>query len=67
MEKAKGTALGDVWYQLPTPSKHKFIRQVVELGARLASVPFTAHAASIMLKMYPESVPRISCRFMAMT
>ncbi|KAF7629443.1 hypothetical protein AFLA_013158 [Aspergillus flavus NRRL3357] len=54
MEKAKGTALGDVWYQLPTPSKHKFIRQVVELEAKLATVPFTAHGCIY----YAEDVPR---------
>jgi hypothetical protein len=38
MEKAKGTALGDVWYQLPSSSKHKYIRQVVELEAKLVLV-----------------------------
>ncbi|KAE8352381.1 kinase-like domain-containing protein [Aspergillus coremiiformis] len=43
MEKAKGTALGDIWYRLSSPSKHKFIRQVVELEATLASVPFPEH------------------------
>lgn len=43
MEKAKGTALGDVWYRLPGSSKHKFIRQVVDLEAKLVSVPFPAH------------------------
>ncbi|GIK05573.1 hypothetical protein Aspvir_009686 [Aspergillus viridinutans] len=43
MEKAKGTPLGDVWYQLPSPSKHKYIRQVVELEAKIVSVPFPGH------------------------
>ncbi|QKX63676.1 uncharacterized protein TRUGW13939_10847 [Talaromyces rugulosus] len=43
MEKAKGTALGDVWYRLPNPSKHKFIKHLVELEAKLAAMPFPGH------------------------
>lgn len=43
MEKAKGTALGDVWYRLPSSSKHKIIGQVVELEAKLASLSFPGH------------------------
>ncbi|KAE8422868.1 kinase-like domain-containing protein [Aspergillus pseudocaelatus] len=37
MEKAKGIPLGDTWYQLSTISKHKFIKQVVELEIKLAA------------------------------
>ncbi|RDW70651.1 uncharacterized protein DSM5745_08162 [Aspergillus mulundensis] len=43
MEKAKGVPLAKSWYRLPSSSKHNFIRQVVEMEAELASVPFPAH------------------------
>ncbi|KAH0551208.1 hypothetical protein GP486_007471 [Trichoglossum hirsutum] len=43
MEKAKGTALGDSWYQLPNPVKHAIIEQVVEVESKFALLQFSEH------------------------
>ncbi|RAL17488.1 uncharacterized protein BO97DRAFT_439377 [Aspergillus homomorphus CBS 101889] len=53
MEKARGTALGDVWYRLPSPSKHKIIQQVVALETKLVSTSFPAHGCIY----YPQDLP----------
>ncbi|GES58153.1 phosphotransferase family protein [Aspergillus terreus] len=60
MEKAKGTALGDIWYRLSKPSKHKFIEQVVEIEAILASVSFPKHGCIYYSKDLPNAYSRDS-------
>lgn len=43
MEKAKGTVLSELWYQLPRPAKNEIIRQVIDFEVKLAATPFSAH------------------------
>ncbi|KAE8367498.1 kinase-like domain-containing protein [Aspergillus caelatus] len=58
MEKAKGIPLGDTWYQLSTLSKHKFMKQVVELETKLAAVPFTEHGCIYYAQNAPRERPK---------
>ncbi|EAW07044.1 uncharacterized protein ACLA_087500 [Aspergillus clavatus NRRL 1] len=62
MEKARGSALGDAWYSLPSASKHKFIKQVVDIEAKLASVSFPEHgciyyARDLPITCHPNPTP----------
>ncbi|KAK2834874.1 hypothetical protein FQN49_006828 [Arthroderma sp. PD_2] len=43
LEKAKGTALGEIWYKLPRLSKFNYIKQVVQMETKLASFSFPEH------------------------
>lgn len=53
LEKARGSLLGENWYQLERTAKNDIIQQVVELEISLAARSFPAHGCLF----YEEDVP----------
>ncbi|KAM5441111.1 hypothetical protein MferCBS31731_003899 [Microsporum ferrugineum] len=53
MEKAKGNALSEIWYQLPRPKKFEYIKQVVQIESKLLSVTFPEYGCIYYKKDLP--------------
>ncbi|KAF3483542.1 phosphotransferase family protein [Arthroderma uncinatum] len=53
MEKAKGNALGETWYQLPKSKKCELIKQIVQIEAKLAAFAFPEHGCIYYTKDLP--------------
>lgn len=54
MEKAKGTVLSELWYQLPRSAKNEVIQQVVDLEVKLSATSFPAHGCLFYQTDIPE-------------